>query len=100
VRGASGHGIWGTDRWGARYSEGRRGSNPFESIQNSNGFNLFENLSNFERPKKDLPEFENFEIKYGFEGFEERNNSLHRNFFRSDVDLESENREASRSEIQ
>jgi hypothetical protein len=30
---------------------------------------------------------ENFEIKYGCEGFEERNNFLHRNFFIFEIDL-------------
>jgi hypothetical protein len=29
----------------------------------------------------DLPKLKKIEIKYGFEGFEERNNFLHRNFF-------------------
>jgi hypothetical protein len=43
---------------------------------------------------------ENFEIKYGFEGFEERNNFLHRNFFRFKVDFELQFRETSRFEIQ
>jgi hypothetical protein len=32
------------------------------------------------RSKKDLPEFNNFEIKYGCELFDERNNFLYRNF--------------------
>jgi hypothetical protein len=31
--------------------------------------------------KKDLSKIEKFEIKYGFEGFEEWNNFLHRNIF-------------------
>jgi hypothetical protein len=29
-----------------------------------------------------------FEIKYGFEGFDERNNFLHRNVFKFEVDVE------------
>jgi hypothetical protein len=33
------------------------------------------------RFKKDLPELKKFEIKFSFEGFDERNNFLHRNFF-------------------
>jgi hypothetical protein len=41
-----------------------------------------------------------FEIKYIFEGFEERNHFVHRNFFRFDVDFEWKFREASRFEIQ
>jgi hypothetical protein len=43
---------------------------------------------------------ENFEIKYGFEGFNERNNFLHRNFFRFEVDFELKFRETSGFEIQ
>jgi hypothetical protein len=31
---------------------------------------------------------ENFEVKYGFEGFDERNKFLHRNFFKFEVDFE------------
>jgi hypothetical protein len=42
---------------------------------------MISNCSNFGRSKKDLPQLGNFEIKYGFEGFDERNNFLHRNFF-------------------
>jgi hypothetical protein len=38
--------------------------------------------------KKDLPELEKFEIKYGFEGFNERNNFIHQNFFIFEVDCE------------
>jgi hypothetical protein len=37
---------------------------------------------------------ENFEIKYGFEGFEERNNFFHRDFFIFKVDVECKFREA------
>jgi hypothetical protein len=57
------------------------------------GFDLDSNFkriqipSNFDRPKKDTPELENFEIKYGYEGFEERNKLLHRNFSRFEMDL-------------
>jgi hypothetical protein len=38
--------------------------------------------------KKGLPELDKFEIKYDFEGFEERNNFIHRNFFRFGTDFE------------
>jgi hypothetical protein len=31
---------------------------------------------------------ENFEIKYGIEGFKERNNFIHRNFFIFEVEFE------------
>jgi hypothetical protein len=49
---------------------------------NSNSIQI---IPNFDRSKKDLPELEKFEIKYGCEGFEEGNNFLHRNFFRFDM---------------
>jgi hypothetical protein len=42
--------------------------------------NKFKNHSNSNRCRKDLPGIKN-EIKYGWEGFEEKNNFLHRNFF-------------------
>jgi hypothetical protein len=35
-----------------------------------------------------LPVLRKIEIKFGLEGFEERNNFLHRNFFRFRVDFE------------
>jgi hypothetical protein len=38
-------------------------------------------FSNFGRPKNDFLELQKFEIKYGFEDLEERNNFLHRNSF-------------------
>jgi hypothetical protein len=45
---------------------------------NSNGIQF---LPNFDQSKKNLFERKFFEIKYGCEGFEERNNFPHRNFF-------------------
>jgi hypothetical protein len=47
----------------------------------SNGFKLI-------RLKDGLPLLEKSQIKYGIEGFEERNNFLHRNFFRFKLDFE------------
>jgi hypothetical protein len=44
--------------------------------------NRFQNLLNFDRSKKNLPELQKFEIKYGFKDLEKTNNFLHRNFFR------------------
>jgi hypothetical protein len=35
-----------------------------------------------------LPELKNFEIKYGFGGFEEMNNFLHRNLIRFEMNFE------------
>jgi hypothetical protein len=40
------------------------------------------------RSKDGLPELENFEIKYGFEGFEDKNNFIHKNIFILKVDFE------------
>jgi hypothetical protein len=37
-------------------------------------------ISNFDWPKQYIPEFKKIEIKYGWEGFEERNNFVHWNF--------------------
>jgi hypothetical protein len=49
--------------------------------KNSNGFELI-------RLNNGLPVLEQSQIKYGIEGFEERNNFLHRNFFRFEVNFE------------
>jgi hypothetical protein len=38
--------------------------------------------------KDGLPVLENFQVKYGIEGFEERDNFIHRNFFRFELDFE------------
>jgi hypothetical protein len=37
--------------------------------------------------KYEFPVFENFQIKYGIEGFDERDNFTYRNFFRFKVGL-------------
>jgi hypothetical protein len=50
--------------------------------------NQIQVISNFGQPKKNLPELKKIEIKYGCEIFEERNNFLHRNFFRFKMDFE------------
>jgi hypothetical protein len=54
-------------------------SNRFES--NSNSFNWFHS-------KKNLPEIEKIEIKYGFKGFDERDDFLYRHFSRFKLDFE------------
>jgi hypothetical protein len=46
-----------------------------------------------ERGKWGWLEIENFDIKYGCEVFSERNNFLHRNFFRFEIDFELKIRE-------
>jgi hypothetical protein len=45
------------------------------------------NSFKFDRSKKDLPKLKKFEINYGCEGIEERNNIIHRNFSRFEMDL-------------
>jgi hypothetical protein len=40
-----------------------------------------------------LPELESFQVKYGFEGFEVRNNFPYRNFLRFEVEFELKCRE-------
>jgi hypothetical protein len=40
------------------------------------------------RLKDDIPVLENFQIKFEFEGFEERNNFIHINFFKFEVIFE------------
>jgi hypothetical protein len=47
--------------------------------------------------KQGLPGIENFEIKYGCEGFDERNNFFYRNFSRFEMEFELKFREASMS---
>jgi hypothetical protein len=42
----------------------------------------------FDESNRDLPGLEKFQIKYGVEGFEERNNFLQRNIFKFEVDFE------------
>jgi hypothetical protein len=49
---------------------------------------------NFIQSKHDLPRIKKFEIKYGFEGFEERNNFIHMNFSIIEMDFELKFREA------
>jgi hypothetical protein len=62
---------------------------PFNRFQNQ--FKLIRTISKpfkFDRLKKDLPKIKKFEIKYGFEGFEEWNNFIHRNVFRLEMFVE------------
>jgi hypothetical protein len=51
--------------------------------------NSIQIITNFDRPKKDLPQLKKIEIKYGYKGFEERNIFLLKNFFRFEMDFES-----------
>jgi hypothetical protein len=61
------------------------GEAKFDSISN---FKRIQILSSFDRSKNDFPELKKFEIKYDREGFEERNNFLHRKFFRFEMKFE------------
>jgi hypothetical protein len=54
--------------------------------------NSNQTISNFIRSKKDLPELEKFEIKYGFEVLDKWNNCTYRNFLRFKKDFELKNR--------
>jgi hypothetical protein len=44
-------------------------------------FNSIQIFSNFDRSEQHIPILEKIEVKYGFEGLEEMNNFLHKNFF-------------------
>jgi hypothetical protein len=50
--------------------------------------NTIQTRSNFIQFKKDILEFENFEIKYGRKGFDEGNNFSDRNFSRFEREFE------------
>jgi hypothetical protein len=50
-----------------------------------NVFKLVQKCSNLIRPKTDLLKLQKFELKYSFEGFDERNNFIHRNFSRLEM---------------
>jgi hypothetical protein len=64
-----------------RVGQSEMNSDIFKIFKKSNGFKLI-------RLKDGLPLLEKSQIKYGIEGFEERNNFLHRNFFRFELDFE------------
>jgi hypothetical protein len=68
------------------HSAGQRRQIRFE-IEFQTNSNQIQILSNFDRSKKDLPWLKKIEVKYGCEGFEERNNFLHRNFSRLEMDF-------------
>jgi hypothetical protein len=50
-------------------------------------FEIIQIRSNLVRIRINLPKLENFEIKYGFEGFDERNNFIPRNFSKFEMDF-------------
>jgi hypothetical protein len=63
----------------------KRGLNQFEFKWIQTHFNSLQTLTN---PKNDVTLLGKIEIKYGFEGFEELNNFLDRNFFRFNLGFE------------
>jgi hypothetical protein len=66
---------------------GPRGNlNEFENFQTDS--NPIQIHSNWSCSKKDRLEIKKIEIKYGFEGFDERGNFLHRHFSRFELDFE------------
>jgi hypothetical protein len=64
----------------------QRGHDRFKYI--SKYSNQIQTRSNLICSKWHLPELENFEIIYGYEGFDVRNNFPYRNFLRFEMDLE------------
>jgi hypothetical protein len=58
-------------------------------IESFNSNTLTFNSNNFKLDsiQKGLSKLKKIEIKYDFEGFEDRNNFLHRNFFRLERDF-------------
>jgi hypothetical protein len=63
----------------------KRGLNRFEFKWIQTNFNSLQTLTN---QKNDVTLLGKIEIKYGFEGFEELNNFLDRNFFRFNLGFE------------
>jgi hypothetical protein len=91
--------VWGNHaaggwRQGTRHGSRRLGAlcqvlnrfKPSKSIQTRS--NLFEIILKLIHSKRGLPEFKKFKIKYGFDGFAERNNFLYSNFFRLEMGFE------------
>ncbi len=81
------------DRWGpVTVLAIKIKSNRFKTIQMN--LNSNQTRSNFILSKLDLHKLEKFEIKYCFKGFDERNNFLHRNFSRFEMDFKIKFRES------
>jgi hypothetical protein len=59
-----------------------------------NIFILVQKCSNLIRPKTDILKLQKFEIKYGFEGLDESNNFIHRNFSRFEMNFKLKFRES------
>jgi hypothetical protein len=67
----------------------RPGLKGFTQIQmDSNMIQMISNLFKLYLIKTGHSRCQKIEIKYDFEGFEERNNFLHRDFFRFELDFE------------
>jgi hypothetical protein len=81
------------DRWGPVTVQAIKiKSNRFKTIQMN--LNSNQTRSNFILFKLDLYKLEKFEIKYCFKGFDERNNFLHRNLSRFQMDFKINIRES------
>jgi hypothetical protein len=74
------------DQWAPPHCRVVNQFKPSKSIQTRS--NLIQIISNLIHYRKGLPKLGKIEIKYGFEEFEERNNFVHRNFFKLQVDFE------------
>jgi hypothetical protein len=102
ARSAVGPGRGGAGSSGVQvaFGQGRRGPmthgplhvDGFKTRSDSNQAQMNSNsiqfVSNFDWTKRDLPKLKKFKTKYGCEGFEEGNNFLHRNFFKSKMVIE------------
>jgi hypothetical protein len=66
---------------------GSAGSKRFKPFPNLNGAKTF-NFSNFDQSRRNLPELQEFEIKYSSKDLEKINKFVHRNFFRFGRDFE------------
>jgi hypothetical protein len=83
--------------WGVRPNDKRAGvPTPAARGLDLNQFELIQVHSNLIQTKTDFPELENFQIKYGAEGFEIGNKFAYMNFFQFLIESELKIREDSR----
>jgi hypothetical protein len=92
-RGKNRGGREAADRWGPITMLAIQiKSNRSKTIQTN--LNSNQTRSNFILSKLDIQKLEKFEIKYCFEGFDHRNNFLHRNLSRFEMDFKLKFRES------
>jgi hypothetical protein len=70
---------------GLQYQAAVKFDSKFKYQSNSNYIQI---CSKFDGSKKDFPELEKIQIKYGCECFEEKNNFIHSNFSKFKMDFE------------